>query len=113
MPRAARYHHDMAIFDTLRTTQRLREAGFEPAQAEALVAAFSDGVGDTVATKADVERLEERLEEQIDRLEERMDGKLDALEGRMKNYTLRIFGAGFGSLALLLAICTGLIMSAV
>ena len=97
----------MAIFDTLRTTQRLREAGFEPAQAEALVAAFSDGVSDSVATKGDVERLEE----QIDRVEERMNGKLDALEGRMKNYTLRIFGAGFGSLALLLTIATGVIIA--
>ena len=72
----------MVIFDTLRTTQRLREAGFEPDQAEALVAALSDGARDDLATKPDIDRLEAR----IDRVGERLDGveaRLDRVEARM------------------------------
>ena len=69
----------MAMFDTLRAFHRLREAGFEEAQADALVGVFHDHVSENVATKSDIAHLEERLTARIDALEQRMIIRLGGL----------------------------------
>ncbi len=49
-------------FDTLRAARRLRdEGGFDEKQAAILVATFAEGMGESLATKADLERLEQRM----------------------------------------------------
>ena len=51
----------MAMFDTLRAARQLREAGFEEAQADALVSTFAEGVAANLATKDDLKQLEQRM----------------------------------------------------
>ena len=51
----------MAMFDTLRASRQLREAGFEEAQADALVSTFAEGVAANLATKDDLKQLEQRM----------------------------------------------------
>ena len=50
--------------DTLAAQRTMEAAGIEPAHAEAIVNAFAH-TGDQVATKADIQRLEQRLEVEI------------------------------------------------
>ena len=69
----------MAMIDTLRASRRLREAGFEEAQADALVGVLADDVSENVATKSDIALLEERLSARIDALEQRMMIRLGGL----------------------------------
>lgn len=45
-------------FDTHRAVKALEEAGFEDAQAEAIVATVGAAMGENVATKADLQVLE-------------------------------------------------------
>ncbi len=51
----------MAMFDTLRAARQLREAGFEEAQADALVSTFAEGIAANLATKDDLKQLEQRM----------------------------------------------------
>ena len=44
-------------FDTLRAAQALRDAGFDDAQSEAIVATIQKSLGGNVATKADLAEL--------------------------------------------------------
>ena len=67
------------MIDTLRASRRLREAGFEEAQADALVGVLADDVSANVATKSDIALLEERLSARIDALEQRMMIRLGGL----------------------------------
>ena len=64
----------MAMFDTLRASQRLREeGGFNERQAHAIAGVLADDMGPRLATRDDIRRLEERmerLEEQMAQLEE-------------------------------------------
>jgi hypothetical protein len=48
-------------FDTLKFTQKLRESGFEQAQAEAVATAFKEATSEELVTK---DYLEARLEKQ-------------------------------------------------
>ena len=114
----------MVIFDTLRTTQRLREARFEPTQAEALVAALSDGARDDLATKADIDRLEARIdrvgerldgvEKRLDRLEDKVDEAVKDLNAKIERLANRMLWLVGGALTLgltFMGICTGLIIA--
>ena len=70
-----------AAFDTYTAAKRLRDAGFDEHQAEAAVSMVRDAVGadrEQLATKAD-----------LDGLESRVDAKLAALEARL---TWRLVG---------------------
>ncbi len=69
----------MAMIDTLRASRRLQEAGFEEAQADALVGVLADDLADSVVTKSDVALLEERLNARIDAIEQRMIIRLGGL----------------------------------
>ena len=51
------------MIDTLRASRRLREAGFEEAQADALVSVLADDLSETVATKSDIELLRADMRE--------------------------------------------------
>lgn len=48
-------------FDTHAAVKTLREAGFEEAQAEAVVATVGDALSENVATTADLDALEQRM----------------------------------------------------
>ena len=64
------------VFDTLAYTRRLTQVGVEAAEhAEALTDALRAGLGEGVATRADIARLESRMDPQ--------DAKLDALGANM------------------------------
>ena len=52
-------------FDTLRIAQALRDAGFDNGQAEAIVSAIQQSLGDNVATKADLVALRNELRADI------------------------------------------------
>ena len=52
-------------FDTLRTTRNLEAAGIEPAHAEAITVALRDAITGGVATKADIARLEDKMENYV------------------------------------------------
>lgn len=55
----------MVMFDTLKASRRLRDAGFEEEQADALVDAFAEDIGANLATKNDLALLEQRLNVRI------------------------------------------------
>ncbi|MCY4456132.1 MAG: hypothetical protein OXC56_07455 [Chloroflexi bacterium] len=55
------------------------EAGFEEAQADALVGVLAYDLADSVATRSDIALLEERLNARIDALEQRMIIRLGGL----------------------------------
>ena len=84
------------VFDTHRAIQNLKAAGVADAQAEAMVALVSGAFGENVATKADVERLEQKLEYEVRSLRSDMQ----AMEQRI---TLKLGGLLFAGLGLLFA----------
>ena len=55
----------MVMFDTLKASRRLRDAGFEEEKADALVDAFAEDIGANLATKNDLASLEQRLNVRI------------------------------------------------
>ncbi len=56
----------MAMFDTLRASQRLRdEGGFNERQAQAIAGAFAEDMALRLATKEDLDHLEERLKHHV------------------------------------------------
>lgn len=70
-----------SVIDTLRYASRLRDAGVEPGQAEAMSRALNDEIGSGVATKADLDHAvgELRIEfakvvARVDVIEARFDG---------------------------------------
>ena len=77
------------VFDTHRAVKDLAAAGFPEAQAEALVEIVGGAMGENVATKAD-----------LDALEQRMNARLAAQEQRL---TLRFIAILLPSLGLLFA----------
>ena len=52
-------------FDTLRTTRNLEAAGIEPTHGEAIAVALRDAITGGVATKADIARLEDKMENYV------------------------------------------------
>lgn len=60
----------IGMFDTLKVSKELAEAGFEVRQAEAIAVALRDAVSESAVTEADMARRENR----IARLDERLEG---------------------------------------
>ena len=52
-------------FDTLRAAQALRDAGFDDAQSEAIVATIQKSLGENVATKSDLFAVKSDLETKL------------------------------------------------
>lgn len=48
-------------FDTLKAARALRSAGFDDAQAEAVISTVGDAVGGNIATKADLHELQAEI----------------------------------------------------
>ena len=95
------------LFDTHRAIQNLKEAGVAEAQAEAMVAMVGSLIGDNVATKADVQRVEQTVQSLEKNMEQRIESEsrqhrteLNVLEQRI---TLRLTVIGFAGLGLLFA----------
>ena len=55
-------------FDTLKAAKALREAGFEEAQAEAVVSTVSSAINENVASKDDLARVEASLDNKIEQV---------------------------------------------
>ena len=47
-----------AVFDTLKASRKLKDAGIDEAHAEAIVQSMAEAFDDSVATKADLDKLE-------------------------------------------------------
>lgn len=69
-----------ALIDTLRYADRLKDAGFEPRQAEAMSRALKDELGEGFATKNDVDGAVDELKGEI----ARRDARLDGVEGELR-----------------------------
>ena len=112
------YYRRMTLFDTLRASQQLQEAGFEAPQADALVTVFAEDLGDRVATKDDVLSVRddltnavERLREELTNTEERLRGEMRELEHRLVNRIYLTVGAGATFLAAVMGVCTAVIVA--
>ena len=84
-------------FDTLKAANRLKEAGFDDKQAYELVSTFAEGVGENVATKDDIERLDRKIDDQGKYL-------VAAIESMGQKMTIRLGSlvvAGVGFMVLL------------
>ena len=64
-----------AAIDTLRLANRLKEAGVEPGQAEAMARALGDELADQLATKADINVLKP----DVNVLDAKIDGQARVL----------------------------------
>ncbi len=95
----------MVAFDTLRAARKLRdEGGFDEKQAAILVDTFAEGMGETLATKADLEVLRGDLEktETVLRADiKAVRGEMRELEQRM---TVRLGAMMVGAVALIVAL---------
>ncbi len=68
----------MAMFDTYKAVKTLTGAGFTETQAEAMINAVGEG-HEALATKADLQALEMRLDTRLQSVELRMTLRLGAL----------------------------------
>ena len=75
-----------SVIDTLRYADRLKAAGVETHQAEAMSRALNDELAGSVATKQDLDRAVDELGGEI----AKVDAKVDALDAK--------FDAKFGAL---------------
>ncbi len=95
----------MVAFDTLRAARKLRdEGGFDEKQAAILVDTFAEGMGETLATKADLEVLRGDLEKTETALRadiKAVRGEIRELEQRM---TIRLGAMMVGAVALIVAL---------
>ena len=71
-------------FDTLSYARRLKAAGVDEVQAEAHAEAVRDAITQNVATKADLDNLEARLEKRFADVETRTEKRFAALETRIE-----------------------------
>ena len=99
----------MVAFDTLRAARKLRdEGGFDEKQAAILVDTFAEGMGETLATKADLEVLRGDLEKtetalraDLEKTETALRVEMRELEQRM---TIRLGAMMVGAVALIVAL---------
>lgn len=75
---------DASVIDTLRYASRLRAAGVEPQQAEAMSRALNDEIGGGVATKGDLEHAADGLTGEISRVERELKGDIARVERELK-----------------------------
>ena len=78
---------DSSVIDTLRYADRLKAAGVETGQAEAMSRAINDELAGGVATKQDVGRVVDEMRGEFAKVDARfevMDAKFDALRGKFE-----------------------------
>ena len=96
----------MPPFDTLRFSQRLRDAGFERGQAEALTLAIADAISENAAANAAVERPADRGDDlsaanaRPSRAAERRKSNLDRAWNRL---VIKVTIAAVGGVGIMLA----------
>ena len=91
------------VFDTHRAIQNLKEAGISETQAEAMVAMVGSALGEGVAAKADVQRVEqivERVEQKLEYEVRSLRSDMQAMEQRI---TLKLGGLMLAGLGILFA----------
>ena len=72
-------------FDTLRAARKLRdEGGFDERQAAILVDTFAEGMTETLATKADLEKTEASLRADLEKTEASLRAEIDTLRGDLE-----------------------------
>ena len=72
-------------FDTLKAAKRLQdEAGFSEKQAGVLVSTLAEGVGENLATKADIEAEARALRSEMQAMDERMQAEFKAVRSEMQ-----------------------------
>ena len=71
-------------FDTLKAAKALRAAGFDDAQAEAVIDTVGDAVGGNVATKADLQESRSEMKTDLQKLRSEMKADLQELRSEMK-----------------------------
>ncbi len=79
-----------AAFNTIAEIQRLRDAGFEQKQAEAITLSIHAGVTGGVATKADVDAAELRLDGKIELVRKDVDLVRTELDGKIDSATAEL-----------------------
>ena len=97
-----------AAFDTHAAVKALQAAGFDERQAEAVTATIGDAVTEGVASKADIVRLEARIDV--------LDGKVEALDGKVEALDSKIEAAIAGAerrMLLAMVAVGGLVVAAV
>ncbi len=85
---------EASVIDTLRYADRLKAAGVETRQAEAMSRALNDELAGGGATKQDLDRAVDELKGQIANLDakfEVMDAKFDGLRGRFETQGKYVF----------------------
>ena len=96
---------DISVIDTLRYADRLKAAGVETRQAEAMSRALNDELAGGVATKQDLDRAVDMLKGEIAKVDARFDGldakfdakfngldaKVDALGGKFETQGRYVF----------------------
>jgi hypothetical protein len=85
-------------FDTLQYAKKLKEAGFNEAQAEIQAEALRDIIEDNIATKRDLYDLEKNLTIKIGDLEKNLTIKIGDLE---KNLIIKVGSIIIGSASVL------------
>ena len=70
------------VIDTLRFANRLKQAGFEPDQAEAVSRAFNDELVEGLVTKTDLDAAVTTLRGEIGKLENTMLGKFAEIDAK-------------------------------
>ena len=66
-------------FDTLKAAKALQAAGFDDAQAEAVIATVGDAVGGSLATKAELQALKATTKAELQALGLRITHKFESL----------------------------------
>ena len=110
----------MAVtFDTLKAARRLQdEAGFDEKQAAVLVSTFAEGVGENLATKADLAVLrsdlrdsEARLRAEIESTEARLRTEMRELEQRIYVRMYAMLAGGIAFLTTVTGIATAILLA--
>ena len=70
-------------FDTLKAAKALRSAGFDDAQAEAVISTVGDAVGGNVSTKADLQEVRAEMKADLQEVRAEMKADLQDLELRV------------------------------
>ena len=91
------------VFDTHQALQNLKEAGISEAQAAAMVAMVGSALGEGVATKADVQRVEQIVERVEQKLEYEIRSVRSDLQAMEQRIMLKQGGLLFAGLGLLFA----------
>ena len=83
-----------SVIDTLRYADRLKAAGVETRQAEAMSRALNDELAAGVATKQDLDRAVDELKGEIAKVDAKvdaLDAKFDALDGKFETQGRYVF----------------------